>query len=462
MTTRNVGSNDYPTIASAMGDSGAGDTINLQAGYSDEAAMVTVQNLIVDGGVSSTNIDLQLGAGIGDITLLGSAGFEVKDNSGANTITGNAGRNTIWVSEGADVVHGGGGVDHLIVDYSGVAATVTGTAVGVTDGGIHSVTFDGVENFTIRTGAGNDTITTADGDNKVKTAGGNDTITTGDGRSNIASGGGNDTVTAGDGGNKVNGGGGDNSITTGAGRDSIHTRTGNDTVITGGDADVTMVSGGLDSVDSGAGHDHLIVKYATATSGVIGTLSGGTLASGYSGSVADSDGNSVTYSATESFRVTTGAGNDDITTGGGRDLLSTRGGNDRLDSGAGRDQLFGGGGSDTLIGGKGVDELFGGQGVDVFRFRSLGDSNPGGMDVIGDLQSVDSIDVSQLDADTTQAGNQAFNLVGAFSGQAGQATFLFDAGANQTFLSLDATGDGVADFRLATVGDNTAFDGFVL
>ena len=98
MTTRNVSSNDYPTIAAAMGDSTAGDTINLHAGYSDEAALVTVQNMIVDGGVSSTNIDLQLGLGIGDITLLGSAGFEVKDNAGANTITGNAGRNTIQVT----------------------------------------------------------------------------------------------------------------------------------------------------------------------------------------------------------------------------------------------------------------------------------------------------------------------------------------------------------------------------
>ena len=331
MTTRNVGSNDYPTIASALADSIGGDTINLQAGYSNEAALVDVQNMIVDGGVSSTNIALQLGLGIGDITLLGSAGFEVKDNAGANTITGNAGRNTFTVSEGADVVHGGGGIDHLIVDYSDATATVTGTVGGVTDGGIHSVTFDAVENFSIRTGSGNDTITTADGDNKVKTGGGNDTITTGDGRSNIASGGGNDTVTTGDGGNKVNGGGGDNTITTGDGRDSIHTKRGNDTVLTGGDDDVTMVSGGLDSVDSGAGHDQLIVKYAAATSGVIGTLSGGSLASGYIGSIADSTGNSVSYTATESFNVTTGNSNDDITTGGGRDLLSTRGGNDRLD-----------------------------------------------------------------------------------------------------------------------------------
>ena len=461
MTTRNVASNDYPTIASAMADSGAGDTINLHAGYSDEAAMVTAQSMFLDGGVSSTNIDLQLALGIGDITLLGSAGFEVKDNAGANTITGNAGRNTILVSEGADVVHGGGGVDQLVVDYSGVTATVTGTAVGVTDGGTHSVTFDGVENFIIRTGAGNDTITTADGDNKVKTAGGNDTITTGDGRSNIASGGGNDTVTTGDGGNRVNGGGGDNSITTGDGADSIHTKTGNDTVITGGGADVTMVSGGLDSLDSGSGHDQLIVKYATATSGVVGTLSGGTLASGYTGSIADADGNSVTYSATESFNVTTGAGADDIATGGGRDLISTRGGADRIDAGAGRDQLFGGGGTDTLIGGQGGDELFGGQGGDVFRFRALSDSNPNAMDLIGDLQNVDTIDLSQIDADMTQSGNQAFTLVGAFDGHAGQATFQFDAGANQTFLALDADGDGGADFRLAATGDHTSFDSFV-
>ena len=462
MTIRNVGANAYPTIASAMADSIGGDTINLKAGYSDEAATVTAQNMMIDGGVSSTNIALQLGAGIGDITLLGSAGFDVTDNSGNNTITGNAGRNTFEVSSGADVIHGGGGVDRLVIDYSSVAATITGTVGGVTDGGIHSVTFDGVENFTIRTGAGNDTITTADGDNKIKTLDGNDTITTGDGRSNIASGAGNDTVTAGDGGNKVNGGAGDNSITTGDGKDSIHTRTGNDTVITGGDADVTMVSGGIDSVNSGTGHDQLIVRYSAATSDVIGTLSAGTLAAGYDGSVADSAGNSVTYSGTENFNITTGHGNDNLTTGGGRDVLSTRAGDDRLDAGDGRDELAGGGGADTLIGGKGADHLTGGQGGDVFLFRSLGDSRTNGMDRLWDLQNADTIDVGQIDADMSQAGNQDFVLVGAFTGVAGQATFLYDSGANQTYLSLDANGDSVADFALALEGDCRGFENFVL
>ena len=82
--------------------------------------------------------------------------------------------------------------------------------------------------------------------------------------------------------------------------------------------------------------------------------------------------------------------------------------------------------------------------------------------MIGDLQTVDSIDLAKIDADMTQAGNQAFTMVGAFSGQAGEATFLFDAGANQTFLSLDSDGDGAADFRLAVDGDATSFDNFVL
>src|SRR5436190_720372 len=81
-----------------------------------------------------------------------------------------------------------GGEDRLVVDYRAATATVIATTVSVTDGGIHSVTYDGFEALSLWTGAGNDTVTTGDVDSKVRTFAGNDTITIGDGRSVVSAG----------------------------------------------------------------------------------------------------------------------------------------------------------------------------------------------------------------------------------------------------------------------------------
>ena len=43
----------YPTIAAAMLSAAPSDTIQLESGYSDETATVTVNNITVDGGANS-------------------------------------------------------------------------------------------------------------------------------------------------------------------------------------------------------------------------------------------------------------------------------------------------------------------------------------------------------------------------------------------------------------------------
>jgi Ca2+-binding RTX toxin-like protein len=462
MTIRNVSTVSYPTIAAAMLESIGGDTINLKLGYSNEAATVTAQSMFIDGGASSKNIVLTLGAGIGDVTLLGTGHFSVFDNGGNNVITGNAGFNTFGVTGGTDVVHGGGGSDRLMVDYSGAGGSIIGTVTGFTDGGTNSVVFDGIENFTVRTGVNNDTLTLGDGDNKIKTGGGNDTITTGNGYNNIAAGGGNDTVTSGDGGNNVNGGSGDNTITTGEGKDEIHTGGGNDTVLTGGEDDVTLIAGGLDSVNAGAGRDMLVVRYGEELTNVTGGVSSGDLLGGYTGAFGSVAGDTVTFSNMEDFNVTTGQGADVITTGDGRDYIYTRGGDDVLSAGEGQDSLNGGGGNDTITGGKGGDLLTGEAGSDLFVFLDLTDSRETGIDVITDLRNPDVIDVSAIDADAFAGGNQAFTMVEAFSSTAGEATFTYDSLLDQTFLRLDTNADGIADFELAGAGDLRGYDNFVL
>jgi Ca2+-binding RTX toxin-like protein len=370
----------FPTIAAAMAAAGTGDIISLEAGYGNENALVTVDGLSFDGGPSSTDINLQLATGISAITLLGTAPINLADAPDANTVVGNDGDNIISVSSGVDVITAGNGTDRLIIDYSAATASITGTTVDVTDGGTHAVTFTGVEDFTISTGSGNDTITVADGSNVLNTGAGDDTITTGNGpniidgganndtitagagANTINGGSGNDTIIAGDGGNTVDGGDGDDGISTGIGDDVVTAGLGNDTVITSAGADVITVNGGIDTVDAGSESDRLIVDFSSSATAVIGGVTGGALAGGYDGVFADGAGtSSVVFLGTENFTVTTGSNNDFIATGDGDDVL---------DGGAGSDQLNGGGGSDTLVIGLGDDALDGGADLDAALFSS--------------------------------------------------------------------------------------------
>ncbi|MEJ5991243.1 calcium-binding protein [Ramlibacter sp. PS3R-8] len=480
MTIRNVGpSATYPTIAAAVAASASGDTIRLAAGYSNERAVLTVQDLIVQGGEASLNIDLVLGNGIGDVTLSGLADIDVFDNGGSNVITGNRGGNTLRVSGGADVVLGGGGRDTLIVNYADAVTDVVGTVGSITDGGTNSVSFEQVEDFIIYTGSGDDTVTTGDGDNLLRTSDGNDTITTGAGDSLVESGDGNDTievghghntvnagrgddtVTTGDGGNRVLAGQGNNTVTTGGGADQVYSGTGDDTLETGAGRDSVQVSGGIDTADAGVGHDLLTVDYADLSTNVMGRLSAGSVAGGYSGLVGDNTVHSVTFTGVEDFHITTGSGNDDVRTGGGDDTLIGRLGDDFFHGSTGNDVLVGGAGADTLSGGRDADFLTGGQGVDSFRFDDL-DSIIGTNDLIRDLSSNDSIDLSRIDADVTTAGDQSFVLVGSFSGTAGEANLRYVAADDVTRLTMDTDGDGAANIAIIAAGDHRTFDSFVL
>ena len=95
------------------------------------------------------------------------------------------------------------------------------------------------------------------------------------------------------------------------------------------------------------------------------------------------------------------------------DLLLGLAGRDTLNGGADNDTLNGGDGNDSLIGGLGFDELTGGAGADKFVFSALADASfsKTKMDKITDFSSVekDKIDLSKIDANSTQTGNQAFS-----------------------------------------------------
>ena len=159
-----------------------------------------------------------------------------------------------------------------------------------------------------------------------------------------------------------------------------------------------------------------------------------------------------------------GLGNDGLDGGAGNDTLNGDAGNDYLGGGEGNDILNGGLGNDVFVGGAGKDTLTGGAGADAFFFTALTDSTSAAIDKITDFSLADGdyINLSQIDANTTTAGDQAFSFVNSFTKQAGQATLTYDAASNTSTFSADVDGDGVADFVLQINGQQDTSNGWVL
>jgi len=63
------------------------------------------------------------------------------------------------------------------------------------------------------------------------------------------------------------------------------------------------------------------------------------------------------------------------------------------------------------------------------------------------------IDLSDIDADITADGNQAFHLVSSLTKHAGEMTLTYNTATNQTLLVLDVDGDGKADYQMKITGD---------
>jgi Ca2+-binding RTX toxin-like protein len=150
-------------------------------------------------------------------------------------------------------------------------------------------------------------------------------------------------------------------------------------------------------------------------------------------------------------RLDSGDGDDDLFGDLGRDDLRGGRGNDRLEAGDGDDVVRGDDGDDVIMGGAGRDRLSGGRGADDFVFESVGDSASGhgrDRDSIQDfrIRDGDQIDLSGIDADSNTLGDDAFNIVSAFSGEAGELVL------RGKILQGDVDGDGRADFEIQVIG----------
>lgn len=133
---------------------------------------------------------------------------------------------------------------------------------------------------------------------------------------------------------------------------------------------------------------------------------------------------------------------------------------DDLQTGGGFDSLIGGYGDDRLTGHGGADDLRGGEGSDTFVYVRTTDSKVKAPDVIHDLTAEDVIDLSAIDAKVGKAGNQAFHLVSAFDGHAGEVMVHYDPVSAQTQISLDVDGDARADAMILIDEDHRDFSNF--
>ncbi len=384
------------TWSDSRQDAGSNDSIGaqirelVQVMEGDAENDVMVGSALRDYMYGNGGADVMRGEDGNDVMYGGGGNDTMYGGRGDDFLSGDRGNDWLAGGAGADTMMGGAGNDTYIVDNRGDRVYET-TAIGnaVDAGGIDTVRAS--VNFNMNAYAGVRFV-----ENLVLT--GSDDL---NGQGNVLDNhlignSGNNRLLAGSGDDLLQGLGGDDVLRGGAGNDRLEGGAGNDTLLGESGNDVLLGGAGNDRLDGGRGDDLLI-----------------------------------------------GGGGDDVLIGGF--------GKDRLEGGAGNDRLIGGEGDDVLIGGTGRDILTGGAGADVFVFRSIAEAGntAATRDVITDFErGLDRIDLSGIDANLGQAGNQSFSFIGSagFTGSAGQLRF-----ANGV-VSGDVNGNGQADFQIAVNG----------
>jgi Ca2+-binding RTX toxin-like protein len=121
------------------------------------------------------------------------------------------------------------------------------------------------------------------------------------------------------------------------------------------------------------------------------------------------------------------------------------------------DTLWGGKGDDRISGGQGTDDLYGNAGADTFAFASLADSTNDKSDTIHGFSGQDKIELTQIDANEHQSGNNTFKWMGtdAFDGSTAHGELRYEIVGSDTYVYGDTNGDSEADFTIHLTGHVT-------
>ena len=293
-------------------------------------------------------------------------------------------------------------------------------APGVIAGGANGDVLNGT--------AGADTILGLDGDDNILAGGGADVVRAGAGNDFVDAGEGRDVVFAGD---------GDDDVLSGGGADMVYGDGGNDRILAGAGNDLVTAGAGRDTVIGGEGDDLFVAETGDGDDTYWGDEMGGGLGS-----------DTLDMSAiTANIAVNLGTG-----LAGRGSATSTQSGRDVL---WGVENVVTGSGNDDITASDAANVMDGGEGSDTYRFGSAAAANG---DTIEGFRPGDKIDLSAIDADAGQAGNQAFTLAtgAAFTG-VGQLLVTQETRDDGDYVVVqgNTAGDASPEFKLAIKG-NTA------
>jgi Ca2+-binding RTX toxin-like protein len=241
-------------------------------------------------------------------------------------------------------------------------------------------------------------------------------------------------------------------ISAGGGADTISGAYTSDTIRTGAGDDF-LISGSLDvRIAGGDGADALLIQGA----GVRGALTRANFNSFESLALA-TFGRCV-IRALDSTVADTGVLPIDASAmqAGGRLVFkgdAESGGRFQIAGSDFNDVISGGGAADVIGGGRGADTMTGNGGGDTFVFAGLVDSRTKTPDLITDFAHGDRIDLAAIDANTSQAGNQAFHL-GVTPGHTGDIYVSYNPVTDQTQIALFVNGDTTVDAVIVLDGSH--------
>jgi len=314
-----------------------------------------------DQVVVSTNVDIpvEISGGAGNDILIGGNGNDtLSGGAGNDTLSGRGGNDYLIGDLGNDQLQGGAGEDTLFQLSDSILQTLTNTQVT----GMGTDGHQGIENFELKGGPGNNTIDASqfslasvtiiggDGDDILKGGSQSDSIYGGSGNDTLYGNGGKDHLWGGDDLDKLWGGDLGDILDGGDHDDELYGEDGDDTLY------------GWQGNDTLHGHDGVDELFGGSDDDVLwGDDDGDRI-------VGDS-GNDTLYGGAGDDTMWGSDDNDMLAGGFGDDYLNGGNGNDKLDGQVGIDKLKGGDGNDTLKGGEGwyTDWLYGGDGDDLLE-----------------------------------------------------------------------------------------------